>query len=158
MIAGIFLRDGSEFLVVVRELHGFHFFGVDARPDDVAVFAPVFYVKDDGAGLAGEAKLVFGAADEIVIMLAVEGTLRVVRIDGKRVEIFDALRGLGLGVPFGERAVEVLRDGTAHVGDFNAVIIASVEQMGRELLPAGALVSLRDHPLVTLSRRIISYF
>jgi len=28
----------------------------------VAVFAPVFYVEDDGAGLAGEAKLVFGAA------------------------------------------------------------------------------------------------
>jgi hypothetical protein len=30
--------------------------------------------------------------------------------------------------------------------------------MGRELLSAGALVSFRDHPLVTFSSRIISYF
>jgi hypothetical protein len=79
-------------------------------------------------------------------------------IDGQRVEIFNALRALGLGVPFGKRAVQVLRDSTAHVCDFNAVIIVSVEQMGRELLPAGALVSLRDHPLVTFYGRIISYF
>jgi len=30
--------------------------------------------------------------------------------------------------------------------------------MRSELLPAGALVSFRDHPLVTFSNRIISYF
>ena len=81
-----------------------------------------------------------------------------VRIDGERVEILDALRRLGLRIPFGKRAVEVLRDGAAHVGDFNAVVVVGVEQMGGELLPAGALVSLRDHPLVTFSCRIISYF
>ena len=147
VIAGIFLRDGAKFLVVVRELHGFHFFGVDARPDDVVVFAPVLDVNDDGAGLAGKAELVFGAADEIVIVLAVEGALRVVGIDGQRVEILDALRGLGLGIPFGKRAVQVLRDGAAHVGDLNAVIVVGVEQVGGELLPAGALIAFGYHPL-----------
>src|SRR5205085_3918639 len=107
VIAGIFLRDGAKFLPVVRERNGFHFFGVDAGPDDVAMFAPVFFVKNDGAGLAGEAQLVFGAADEIIIVLAIEGALSVVRIDGERVKILDALRRFGLRVPFGKRAVEV---------------------------------------------------
>jgi hypothetical protein len=78
-------------------------------------------------------------------VLAVEGALRVVRIDGKRVEIFDALRGLGLRVPFGKRAVQVLRDGAPQIDDFNAVIVVGVEQMGCELLSAAALVSFRDH-------------
>ena len=145
VVAGIFLRDGAKFLVVVRERHGFHFFGVDARPDDVAVLAPVFDVNNDGAGLVAETEHVFGAADEIVIVLAVERALRVVRIDGERVEILDALRSLGLRVPFGKRAVQVLRDRAAHVGDFNAVVVVSVEQMGGELLPAGALIAFRDH-------------
>src|ERR1700687_925595 len=53
VIAGVFLRDGAEFLPVMRELHGFHFFRIDAGPYDVAVLAPVFDVEDDGAGLVG---------------------------------------------------------------------------------------------------------
>jgi hypothetical protein len=51
--------------------------------------------------------------------------------------------------------VEVLRNGAAHVDDCNAVVVVGVEQMGGELLPPGALVSLRDHPLITPSCRII---
>lgn len=78
----------------------------------MAVFAPVLDVKDHGAGLVGEAELVLGAADEIVIMLAIVGALRMVGIDGKRVEILDALRRLGFRVPFGKRAVKVRRDST----------------------------------------------
>ena len=122
VVFGIFLRDGAKFLMVVRELHGLHFLGVDARPDDVVMFAAVLDVNDDGAGLAGKAELVFGAPDEIVIVLAVEGALRVVGIEGQRIEILDALRRLGLGIPFGKGAVQVLRDGAAHVDDFNAVL------------------------------------
>ena len=88
---------------------------------------------------------VFGAADEIVIVLAVVGTLPVVGIDGQRVEIFLALRRPGFRIPFGKRAVEVLRDGAAHLGDFNAVVVVSVEQVGGELLSAGALIAFGDH-------------
>jgi len=43
--------------------------------------------------------------------------------------------------------VQVLRDSAAHIGDLNAVIVVSVEQVGRELLPAGALIALGYHPL-----------
>jgi len=34
-----------------------------------------------------------------------------------------------------KRAVQVLRDGAAHVGDFNAVIVEAFEEMRRELRP-----------------------
>ena len=158
VIAGIFLRDGAQFLPVVRKLHCFHFLGIDAGPDDMAVFAPVLDVKHNGAGLVGETELIFGAVDEIVIVIAVEEALPVVGIDGERVEILDALRRLGLRIPFGKGAVEVRRDGAAHVDEFNAVVVEGIEQMGSELLPAAALVSLRDHLLVTFSCRTISYF
>ena len=59
VIAGEFPRDRAQLEAVVRDLHGFHFVGVDARPDDVAVFARnavlvAFFVEDDGAGLADQ--------------------------------------------------------------------------------------------------------
>src|SRR6202041_2235906 len=100
----------------------------------------VFDVNNDGAGLAGEAEIVFSATDEIVIVLTVEGALRVVRINGERVQIFYALCSLGLRVPFGKGAVQIFCDRAAHFGDFNAVVVVSVEQMGGELLSAGALI------------------
>jgi hypothetical protein len=43
--------------------------------------------------------------------------------------------------------MQVLRDSAAHVDDFNAVIVVGVEQVGRELLPAGALVAFGYHRL-----------
>ncbi len=145
VIFGVLLRDGAKFLPVVRELHGFHFFRIDAGPYDVTVLAPVFDVEDDGAGLAGEAESFFRAADEIVVVLAGEGTLRVVGVDGQGVELFTAVRGFCFRVPFGKRAVQVLRNGAPHVGDFNPVVIVGVKQMGSELLTARALVAFGDH-------------
>jgi hypothetical protein len=56
MVAGVSLRDGAQFLPVVRELHGFAVGAVDARPDDMTMLAAVLDVKDNRAGLRREAE------------------------------------------------------------------------------------------------------
>src|SRR6266436_701801 len=145
VIAGVFLRDRAELLPVMRELHGFHFFRIDAGPYDVAVLAPVFDVEDNSAGLAGEAESFFRAADEIVIVLAGVGALGVVGVDGQGVEILAAVRGSCFGIPLSERAMQVLRDRAAHFRHFDAIVVVGVEQVGGKLLPARALVAFGDH-------------
>jgi len=49
---------------------------------------------------------------------------------------------LSLRRTFGKRAVQVLRDGAPHVGDFNPVVVVGVKQMCSKLLTARALVPL----------------
>ena len=52
-----------ELAVVVRHVDRPHPVHVDARPDDMAVLAPVLDMKDDGARLVGEAEPVLDDAD-----------------------------------------------------------------------------------------------
>ena len=67
-----------------------------------------------------------------------------VRVDGKAVKIFPALRRFGLRVPLGERAVQVARNGAAHLDNLDAVVVVGVKQMSGELLPAAARIAFRD--------------
>ncbi len=50
-------RHFLVFLEVVAVGNGLPFFEVDARPDDVEMFATVLFVGDDDARLVGEPKL-----------------------------------------------------------------------------------------------------
>ena len=125
----------------MRDLHGFHFVRVDARPDDVAVFPRnavlvAFFVEDDGAGLADQLEASFGAVDQLDILLAGQMPLRLVGIEREAVEVLLALRAAGLRRPFREGAREIARDGAAHVGDFDPLIVERVHQVGGELLSA----------------------
>ena len=135
----------------MRDLHGLHFVRVDARPDDVAVFAQVavlvaFFVEDDGARLADQLEAAFRAVDQVEILFAGEVALRLVGIERTGCKDFSCiLRGAGLRGPFRERAGEILRDGAAHVGNFDTFVVERVHQVGGELLPAAALIAFEDH-------------
>ena len=61
-------RHHHQLLAVEGLVDGLAVLGVDARPDDVAVLAPVLDMKDDRARLAGEAELAFGAVDIVEIL------------------------------------------------------------------------------------------
>src|ERR1017187_7489913 len=62
MVAGEFLGDPAQFPPVMRDVHGF--LRVDARPDNMAVFAAVVAdAKDNSARLPGKPQLLSGALD-----------------------------------------------------------------------------------------------
>ncbi len=70
-----------------------------------------------------------------------------------------AREGSRLRLPLGERAVQVARDGAADLGDLDVLIVEGVRQMGREILPAGALAGERDYgfrPIRVRSAALIS--
>ena len=117
MVAREFLRDRAQLQPVVRDLDGFHFVGVDARPDRVAVFAQhavlvALFVEHDGARLADQLQAALGPLQQLKILFAGEAALRLVGIEGKAVEEFLALCAARLGGPLGESAGQVLRDGS----------------------------------------------
>jgi len=62
MVAGEFLGDPAQLPPIMRDVHGF--LRVDARPDNMAVFAAVVVdAKDDSARLPGKPQLFSGALD-----------------------------------------------------------------------------------------------
>src|ERR1022692_1676001 len=62
MVAGELLGDHAQLPPVMRDVHGF--LRVDARPDNMAVFAAVVVVaKDNSARLPGKPQLFSGALD-----------------------------------------------------------------------------------------------
>ena len=113
VVAGEFPRDRAQLQPVVRDLDGFHFVRVDARPDRVAVFAQhavlvALFVEHDGAGLPDQLQAALGPLQQLKILFAREVSLRLVGIEGKAVEEFLALCAAGLGGPLGESAGEVV--------------------------------------------------
>src|ERR1019366_1608737 len=103
-------------------------------------------VEHDGARLILESKGFFRAGDEVEILFAGQLALALIGIEGKGIEVFAAIRGLRLGLPFRERAGEIPCYGAAHIGDFDAVIVEIVHQVRGELLPAAALIAFGNHP------------
>ena len=121
-------------------------FGVDPRPDDMAVLAAVLDMKDDSARLIRKAELSFGATDVVEILLPAEGLLRRIGIDREAVEVIAAAgHGMGAEFPLGEGAMQVARDRAADLRDLDIFIVVGVLQMGREILPQSALARLGDH-------------
>src|ERR1019366_3742351 len=108
------------------------------------MLATALDVEHNRAGLTGKAKFGFGTGNEIEILFPRKRSLPVIGIDRETVEIFPALRRLGLCPPFGKSAMEILGDGAANVGNFHAVIVVGVQEVGCELLPAAALISFGD--------------
>jgi hypothetical protein len=146
VIARELARHHHQLLAVEGLVDGFALVGVDPRPDDMAVFAPVLDMKDDGAGLAREAELSFHAVDVVEILRAGELALRRIGIDGEAVEVIAAAgQGMGAQLPLRESAMQVGRDRAAHFRDLDILVVIGVLQMGREVLPQSALAGLGDH-------------
>ena len=139
-------RHHHQLLAVEGLVDGLAAFGVDPRPDDVAVLAPVLDMKDDGARLARKAELAFGAVDVVEILLPGELSLRRIGIDREAVEIIAAAgHGMGADLPLGKGAVQVAGDRAAHFRDLDILVVVGVLQMGGEVLPQPALAGLGDH-------------
>ena len=68
-------RHHHQLLAVEGLVDGLAVLGVDPRPDDVAVLAPVFDMKDDRPRLAREAELAFGAVDIVAVLRAASAGL-----------------------------------------------------------------------------------
>ena len=120
--------------------------GIDARPYDMPVLAAFLDVKHHGPRLADKFKAALGAGYQVEILFAGEGALGRVGIERKAVIVFlFYFCGASLRGPFSECAGEILRDGAAHVGNFNKLVVERVHQVGRKLLPAAALIALEDH-------------
>ena len=127
-------------------MNGLATVGVDPRPDDVAVLAPVLDMKDDSARLARKAELAFCAVDVIEILRPGERALRRVGIDREAVEIIAAARhGMGAELPLREGAMQVARDRATNLRDLDILIVVGVLQVGREVLAQSALAGLGDH-------------
>ena len=126
MIAREVLRNLSKLLAVVRHLHGLHFVQIDARPDDMAMIAAMLDMEDDGARLAGQTELFLGTIDKFVVKIAGKRSLTMVGIDGEGVQVFVALRCCCLRLPFSEGAMQILRDGAAHVGCLDTVVVVFI--------------------------------
>jgi hypothetical protein len=87
-----------------------------------------------------------GALDVVEVLLLGEPHSPLIRIDRKAVEVVCAARQrAGLHLPFGERAVQVAGDGTAHLRHLNSFVVPCIKQVGGEVLPEGALAAERDH-------------
>ena len=146
VIARELARHHHQLLVIEGLMDGLAVLGVDARPDDVAVLAPLLDVKDDRPRLAGEVELRLGAIDVVEILRAGQLALRRVGIDREAVEIIAAAgHRMGADFPLGERAMQVAGDGAAHLGDLDIFVVVGVLQVGGEVLPHSALAGLGDH-------------
>ena len=150
VVAREFLRDRAQLQPVVGHLHGLHVVGVDAGPDGVAMFAQdavlvALFVEHDGAGLADQLQAALGPLQQLKVLFAGKTPVGLVRIEGEAVKEFLAPRAARFGSPFGESAGEILRDGAAHIGDFNALVVERVLKMGSKLLSSAALIALEDH-------------
>ena len=139
-------RDHHQLLAVEGLVDGFAVFGVDPRPDDMAVLAAVLDMEDDGARLAEEAELSFRAVDVVEILLPGERALRRIGIDREAVEVIAAAgHGMGAEFPLREGAMQVMRDRAADLGDLDILVVVRVLQMGGEVLAQPALAGLGDH-------------
>ena len=127
------------------DLHGLECAGNNARPDDMAVLAPMLGMKDDRSGLTGEFELLFDAGDVIAVLGAGEGALPGIRIDGETVEIFFAAGGFRDGVPFIERAGEVAGNRAADMSHLDALVVVRVQEMGGELAAIRPLAGFGYH-------------
>ena len=150
VVARELLYDRAKLQPVMGNLHRLHVFGVDARPDRVAVFARdavlvFFFVENHGARLADEFQAALGAFEKVKILLAGEAALRLVGIEGQAVKEFLAFGAAGLGGPFGKSAGKVLRDGAPDLGNLDPVVVERVQQVDGQLLPTAALVAFQDH-------------
>jgi len=86
-----------------------------------------------------------GALDVVEVPRLGEPHLPLIRIDRKAVEVVCAARQrVGLHLPFGERAVQVAGDGTAHLRHLYSFVALCIKQVGGEVLPEGALAAERD--------------
>ncbi len=150
VIAREFLRDGTQLQPVVPHLYGSHFVRVDARPDGVAVFAQhavlvALFVEHHGTGLADKFQAALGPLQQFKVLFAGKPPVGLVRIERKAVKKLRAFGAARFCGPLGESAGEVLCHGAAHVGDFNALVVERVLQMGSKLLSSAALIALEDH-------------
>ena len=146
MLARELTRHHHQLLAVEGLVDGFALFGVDPRPDDMAVLAAILDMKDDGARLSRKAELSFRAVDVVEILLPGEGTLRRVGIDREAVEVIAAAgHGVGAKFPLREGAMQVMRDRAADLGDLHILVVERVLQMGGEILSEPALAGLGDH-------------
>ena len=146
MLARELPRHHHQLLAVERLVDGLAVLGVDARPDDMAVLAPVLDMEDDRPRLAREAELALGAVDIVAVLRPGQLPLRRIGIDREAVEIIAAAgHRMGADFPFSEGAVEIGGDGAAHFGDFDVLVVVGVLQMGGEVLPLSALAGLGDH-------------
>jgi hypothetical protein len=145
VVLGELLRDRAQLEPVMVNVDGFIGVQLDAGPDGVAVLPAGLDVEDDGAGLPHQVQAALCACDEIEVLFAGEVVFGEIRIDGQGLEIFAALRRLGLRVPFVKSAVEVLRHSAAQVQHFDMVIVELVEQMCGELTAAAPLIAFRNH-------------
>jgi len=112
--------------------------------------------EDDGARLADQLEAALGPGEQVEILRAGEVALSLVGVQRKTIEVLPALRGARLRGPFRERAGEILRDGAAHVGDFDPFIVEAVHQVGGKLLAAPALIAFEDQKSLRRRRRIAS--
>ncbi len=101
-------------------------------------------VKDDRPRLVHELEAALGPRDEVEILFAGEGALRLVGIEGQAIEIFLAFGGARMRVPLTEGPRQVARDGAAHVGHFDALVVEGIEQVGGKLLAPASLVAFQD--------------
>ena len=68
MLARELPRHHHQLLAVEGLVDGLAVLGVDPRPDDVAVLAPVLDMEDDRPRLARKAELAFDAVDIVAIL------------------------------------------------------------------------------------------
>ncbi len=110
------------------------------------MLAAMFFMEHDRARLAGKAEPVLEAGDLILVLFAGQARLRRIGIDRQAVEIVPAPgERVGLRFPFGERAVQIARDGPAHLGERDALVFLGVQQMRVEVLAETALAGEGDH-------------
>src|ERR1700680_5205568 len=102
------------------------------------------FMENHGAGLTDQLQAALGPLQQLKVLLAGKTPVGLVGIEGKAIKKFLALRAARLGGPLGESPGEVLRNGAAHIGDFNALVIERVLKMGSKLLSSAALIALED--------------
>jgi hypothetical protein len=100
-----------------------HAVDIDARPDDMAMLAPVLDMKDNGARLVGETKPVLDGLDRLVILLARQ---RRRRVDGQAVKRLRCPRSRRHRLEFREGAVKIARDRAVDFGDLDALVVERI--------------------------------
>ena len=104
-------------------------FCVDPAPDGMRVSPPVLLVKDDGAGLAGEAEALLDAVNRILKDGIVRGRTRR-RAQAQREEMLPALRGPADRIAFLKRAMQVFGDEPPKLMHFDPLVLG-FEKMRR---------------------------